>query len=263
MRILVSNDDGINAPGIKALINHLHDIATLLVVAPDREQSAIGTAVTLRQPLRLQKLSSFHGQIDSYAVEGTPADSVILALAKLAEGQIDLVISGINQGSNLGDDVLISGTVGAALQGYLRGIPTLAVSLAAPNHAKKLYFDNAARLTRLLVLQFSSGEFRDNTFLNINVPNQPLDKIQGLRITRMAHETHIETVEEGYDGRRAYYWLRRQNVYENVDQRTDIWAIKNDYISVVPLHRLFRPRAATMLNAKWASELFTRLKTGD
>jgi 5'-nucleotidase len=260
MRILVTNDDGINAPGLKALIDELDTVATLLIVAPDREQSAIGTAVTLRQPLRIQNLSPFRNRIEAYAVEGTPADSVILALAKLAQDKIDLVISGINQGSNLGDDVLISGTVGAALQGYLRGIPTLALSLAAPNHCYRLYFENTARLARLLVAQFAAGEFKSNLFLNINTPNLPLAKIKGLKITRLAHETHIETVDEGHDGRRAFYWLRRQNVYTNPDPRTDIWAIKHDYISLVPLNRLFTPRTTPQLTEDWGAALFNHLK---
>ena len=125
MRVLVTNDDGIFAPGLWILVKELKSIARVVVVAPDREQSAIGTAVTLRQPLRVQRVSPLVPGVETYSVEGTPGDSVILALGKLIKSRVDLVISGINQGPNLGDDVLISGTVAAALQGYLRGLPPL------------------------------------------------------------------------------------------------------------------------------------------
>jgi len=147
MKILVTNDDGIFASGLWTLVRELKSIAQVVVVAPDREQSATGTAVTLRQPLRVQRVAPMVTDIEAFSVEGTPCDSVILALGKLMKNSADLVISGINQGPNLGDDILISGTVGAALQGYLRGLPALAISVAG---AEKAYLDNAAKLATLL-----------------------------------------------------------------------------------------------------------------
>ena len=126
MRILVSNDDGIYAEGIWVLARHLSQLAAVIVVAPDREQSAVGTAVSLRKPLRVQKILPLYPGIEAYSVEGTPSDSVILALGKIISRRVDLVVSGINQGSNLGEDVLISGTVGAALSAYLRSFPAMA-----------------------------------------------------------------------------------------------------------------------------------------
>ncbi len=147
MKILVTNDDGILAEGLWTLVKELQNIAQVVVVAPDREQSAIGTAVTLSQPLRAQRVRPMVPEVEAYAVQGTPADSVILALEKLFKNEIALVISGINQGLNLGNDVLISGTVGAALQGYLRGLPALAISMAPTDN---LYLDGAAKIASML-----------------------------------------------------------------------------------------------------------------
>lgn len=123
MRVLVSNDDGIYADGIWILARQLSKIAQVIIVAPDREQSAVGTAVSLRKPLRVQKIIPLYPEIEAYSVEGTPSDSVIVALGKVIKEKVDLVISGINHGTNLGEDVLISGTVGAALSAYLRNFP--------------------------------------------------------------------------------------------------------------------------------------------
>jgi len=143
MKILVTNDDGILAEELGMLVKELKNIAQIVVVAPDREQSAIGTAVTLHQPLRVQKVRPMVPGVETYSVEGTPADSVILALSRLIKDKVDLVVSGINQGLNLGNDVPISGTVGAALQGYLHGFPAFAISV---ERGDSLYLDTAAKL---------------------------------------------------------------------------------------------------------------------
>jgi len=233
MKILVTNDDGIFAQGLWILVKELKSIAQVVVAAPDREQSAIGTAVTLRQPLRAQKMRPVVPGVETYSVEGTPADSVILALDKLAKGKIDLVVSGINHGSNLGDDVLISGTVGAALQGYLHGLPAVAISVAFGDN---LYLDNAARLAALLVKKIDTNALPTNTFLNVNLPNLPLTEIKGAKVTRLASESHTDTVEESHDGRRTYYWLIRQGINKDTDKKTDIWAIEQGNISITPLH---------------------------
>ena len=233
MKILVTNDDGIFAQGLWILVKELKSIAQVVVAAPDREQSAIGTAVTLRQPLRAQKMRPVVPGVETYSVEGTPADSVILALDKLAKGKIDLVVSGINHGSNLGDDVLISGTVGAALQGYLHGLPAVAISVAFGDN---LHLDNAARLAALLVKKIDTNALPTNTFLNVNLPNLPLTEIKGAKVTRLASESHTDTVEESHDGRRTYYWLIRQGINKDTDKKTDIWAIEQGNISITPLH---------------------------
>ena len=231
--ILLSNDDGILSPGLWALVRELKSVGNILVVAPDREQSAIGTAVTLRQPLRVHKIKPLVSSVEAYSVEGTPGDSVILAIEKLTSHSIDIVISGINQGPNLGDDVLISGTVAAALQGYLRSLPSLAFSTAKPDD---LYYATAARLARLIVNGIVTGSIQKDAFLNINIPEIPIDQIKGIKLAQLAHKTHIDTADEGYDGRNAYYWLKRRKLTKKVARTTDIWMLEQGYITVTELH---------------------------
>jgi len=233
MRILVTNDDGIAAPGLWAIAAEASRTHEVFVVAPDREQSAIGTAVTLRQPLRVRQTEPQKPGIVAYSVEGSPSDSVILSLEKLVKERVDLVISGINQGANLGDDVLISGTVGAALQGYLRNLPSIAISIAT---IENRHLDIAARLAALLATKIDNRVLPRDIFLNVNLPDLPLSEIKGIRITQLAHKTHIDSVNEGHDGRREYYWLVRRRLSQEVDPRTDIWAIENGYISINALH---------------------------
>ena len=232
MKILVTNDDGILSEGLWTLVRELKNIARVTVVAPDREQSGIGTAVTLRQVLRVHKVRPVVPEIETYAVDGTPSDSVILALAKLVKHQVDLVISGVNQGLNLGEDVHISGTVGAAMQGYLRGFPSLAISAPWENEQ---HLETAARAAALLVKKIAADSMPGKIFLNVNLPDAPLAKIKGVKITRLASESHINTVEEGDHGRRKFYWLRRQRASGAVGNDTDIGAIEQGYISITPL----------------------------
>lgn len=233
MKILLTNDDGIQAEGLWALAKELKNIARVVVVAPDREQSALGTAITLSQPVRVQKVKPLVPGIETYAVEGTLGDSVILALEKLVKNKIDLVISGINQGLNLGNDVLVSGTVGAALQGYLRRLPALAISIAATNGSG---LDSAVRIARLLVAKIGLNSPAGNIFLNVNLPDLPPAKIKGIKLTCLARASHIDTVEEGHDGKRKYYWLVRQRRNNSQDGMTDIGAIEQGNISITPLH---------------------------
>jgi len=257
MKILVTNDDGIFAPGLWTLVKELTSIAQVVVVAPDREQSATGTAVTLRQPLRVHRVTPTMPDVETYAVEGTPADSVILALSKLIENRVDMVISGINQGPNLGDDVLISGTAGAALQGYLRGLPALAISVAS---ADSLYLDNAAKLALLLTKRIHSKALPTDIFLNINLPDLPVTKIKGLKLTQLAHKSHIDTVEEGHDGRGEYYWLVRQELGTDVDENTDIWAIEQGNISITALHTNLSNKPSLPITDRLCSKLFQELQ---
>ncbi len=237
MRILVSNDDGISAPGLWALAGQLMQAGEVVVAAPDREQSATGTAVTLRQPLRVQKATPLIEGVKAFSVEGTPCDSVILALEKLIEEPVDLVVSGINQGLNLGDDMLISGTVGAAIQGYMRGLPAIAVSIPAGYNDWR----DAARLAKLLAEEIKAKKLPQDIFLNVNLPELPVSEIKGIRITQPAHKTHIDSVDEGYDGRRKYYWLVRKKLNNNSAEDTDMWALEHGFISITALQTtLFR-----------------------
>jgi len=256
MKILVTNDDGVFAEGLWVLVRELSNIAQLTVVAPDREQSAAGTAVTLWQPLRVRKVNSMEPEIETYAVEGTPSDSVMLALGNLVKGKIDLVISGINYGLNLGEDVYISGTVGAALQGYLHGLPSLAISTARGNS----HLDIAAKLAALLAPKITSSSLPSNLFLNINLPNLPLAEIGGVQITRLANESHINTVEERNDGKREYYWLLRQRQNKTIDKTTDIWAIEQGKISITPLSVTLSSKSSPPVLEQLCADLFPELK---
>ena len=215
MKILISNDDGVYSDGLWVLAKEVSQFAEVVVVAPDREQSAVGTAVSLRKPLKVQKIVPLEPGIEAYSVEGTPSDSVIVALGKLIPGKIDLVISGINQGTNLGEDVLISGTVGAALAAYLRGFPAIAISIAFENW-KLPFLQDASRFTALLAKRVIDSSLPGNILLNVNMPGIPLADIKDVKITSLAHKSHVNTVEEGNDGRRSYYMLIRESVNDQV-----------------------------------------------
>ncbi len=257
MEILITNDDGIFAPGLWILAEELKQTARVVVVAPDREQSGLGTAVTLRNPLRVQKVKPLVAEVEAYSVDGTPTDSVILAIGKLLKNKLDMVISGINSGPNLGDDVLISGTVGAAMMGYLHGFPALAISMASlDNH----YLDNAARLAVMLAKNLSRLSLPASSLFNINLPSLPLTEIKGIKLTRLASRSHIDTVEEGHDGRKAYYWLVRKKIERNASKDTDIWAIEKGYISITPLHTELFNQPSPLINDSICSELIKGLQ---
>ena len=232
MKILITNDDGIYTDGLWALAEELKEIASVTIVAPDRNQSGSGTSITFHHPLRLSEIKSPLKGISAYSVEGTPADSVILAIRFAIKDKIDLVISGINKGPNLGDDAFISGTVGAARQGYFYGIPSIAVSVAA---FEDPHFSSAARFSRHLVNIFGNGGLPGNLLLNVNVPNLPLEEIEGIEITKLGQRKYLDNVEPGHDGMRQYYWIVRGEPEWEVIQGSDIWALKQNKISITPL----------------------------
>ncbi len=255
MTILVTNDDGILAEGLWALVKELKSIAPVVVVAPDREQSAIGTAVTMYQPLRVHRVKSVVAEVDTYAVAGTPSDCVILGLSMLARNKIDMVVSGINHGPNLGDDVLISGTVAAALQGYLRGLHTLAISAVDSR-----WLDTAARLAALLSKWISTNSLPGKVFLNVNVPDLPPAEIKGVKITRLASGTHTDVVRERNDGKRKYYWLVRHKTDKVADNQTDVWAVEQSNISITPLHADLLNRSAPAIPDNLPCDLLLGLR---
>lgn len=230
MKILVTNDDGIYARGLWTLAVELQKIAEVVVVAPDREQSATGTSVTLHQPLHYTEAKPIIPRIKAYSVEGTPSDSVILALGMLEE--VGIVFSGINEGANLGDDVLISGTVGAALQGYFHGLPSVALSVMI---GQEVYFEVAARLANLVASRIVNDSLSTGMLLNINLPNLPLNAIKGVEITKPARRSYSDLIKEGHDGKRKYYWIVRGEPQWNKEEGTDIWAVEEGRISITPL----------------------------
>lgn len=257
MQILVSNDDGIHSEWLWALVKELKNVARVIVVAPDRERSAIGTAVTLRQTLRVKEVEPQVPGVVAYSVDGTPSDSVILALGKLAKSKIDLVVSGINHGLNLGEDVHISGTVGAALQGYLRGFPALAISSEFRNDESP---EAAAKIATLLAKRIVFLPPTPNIFLNVNLPSLSLEEICGAVITRLASQSHINTVEEGNDGKGKYYCLVRQMNDNVVDEATDVWAVERGNISITPLYTTFHRRPPMRTMKQLCAGLLSELK---
>ena len=238
MKILVTNDDGVAAPGLWALVEELSRIAEVVVVAPDREQSGVGTSVTLHSPLRVRKARPVVPGIETHIVEGTPADSVIIALRMLLKDKLDLVVSGINEGSNLGTDVLISGTVGAAFQAYFYGLPAIAVSVASFDN---LHFDPACRICSLLARQLAAGDLPPRFLFNVNLPNLPLDKLKGLEITHLGERSYTDAVKRGgikagHDGKRDYFWIAHGEPVSGEEKGTDVWALNQDKVSITPLH---------------------------
>jgi 5'-nucleotidase len=217
-------------------------VGEVCVVAPDREQSGIGTALTLHRPVRARSVSaeSYLGTeiqarypLTVYAVEGTPGDSCVLALEQLV-GKVDLVVSGINTGSNLGWDIMVSGTVGAAVQGYVRGYPTIAISVASVQNPQ---FEGAARLVQLIALRCEQTSGIGSFFLNINVPSMPLEQITGVQVTRLAGRSYGESVRSEGTGHQQRYWISRNRPIQNDNgEGTDIWALKNNRISITPLN---------------------------
>lgn len=262
MNILVTNDDGIYAEGLWTLVKELKNIGKVTVVAPDREQSAVGTALTLRQVLRIHRVKPEISGIDTFTTEGTPGDSVILALGQIIKDKVDLVVSGINYGPNVGDDVLISGTVGGALQGFLRGIPSIAVSLASIwGQTDSLHLETAALVTTLIAEKLCSNNPMTNAFLNVNVPDVPINEIRGIKPTRFAHETHVETVEEGNDGKKSYYWLMRHAIPCNPEKRTDIYTVQQCSVSITPLHSVFSRKRGIRITENFCDDIFEKIQT--
>ena len=233
MRILLTNDDGIHSAGLWAAAKALRDVGEVTVVAPDRDLSGIGTAVTLATVVRAREIDPPVEGVQAFSVEGTPADCVILAAERLAKTPIDLVVSGINQGSNLGLDIMTSGTVGGAFQGLLRRIPSMAVSVAALTGVR---YETAARTTRVLAQAFARHTLATPFLLNVNVPNSNPDGIEGVEMARLGPRAYLETVEEGNDGRGPHYWIKHDRPASFQDQEgTDIWAVHNNRISITPL----------------------------
>lgn len=256
MKILVTNDDGVHADGLWALVRELKKIGEVAVVAPESERSAIGTAVTLFEPLHASEVRAPEDGVTTYAIDGTPSDCVILALGKLITDKVDMVVSGINYKLNLGEDVYISGTVGAAMQGYFRGVPALAVS-APPDSVPALIAaaQIAAALAKKMVTHHPT-----RIFLNVNVPDLPLEEIRGIKITRLARSSHINTVTEENSEKLKQYQLIRERVEESGSDGTDIQAIVQGYVSVTPLYTSLLDKPPQRLLKKLSTELTQELK---
>lgn len=254
-RILVTNDDGYQAEGINALFDALAPHFEVWMVAPDREQSAQSHALTLHRPLRLTQHAT-----NRFSVDGTPADSVYLAVQHLLKGQVELVISGINMGPNLGDDVAYSGTVSAAMEAAFMGIDAIAISMAG---RAPFRFDGAASFALSLAREVLSRGMDHRGLLNVNVPNLPPDQLKGVRATRMGHRRYDYAVEEKRDPRgRAYYWIGGPEAEFQTLEGSDGNAIRDGYISVSPLFTDLTDYEA-LKGLGWVSRLDAHGREGD
>jgi 5'-nucleotidase len=233
MKILVTNDDGIEAESLWALVAQLRKVAQVIVIAPDAERSAIGTAVSLFRPLHIQEFSAPYRDVTAYSTDGTPSDCVILGHGKLVP-DVNIVISGINPGPNYGEDVFISGTVGAAMQGYTRGLPAVSISSSA-FQISRASLDAGARVAAELTRRMAI-EGLPRIFLNMNIPDLPLEKIGGIQLTHLARSSHINTVEEKSAGSRRQYHLVREKLPDAGSDGTDIQAIMQGNVSITPLY---------------------------
>lgn len=231
MKILLANDDGYRAEGLRYLREALEGVAPLTVVAPDRNRSGASHSLTLEVPLRVQQAEPDVW----YVINGTPTDCVHLAITGLFPHDFDMVVSGINDGANLGDDVLYSGTVAAAIEGRFLGLPTIAVSLVV-GAASGPHFSTAARIARELVLRVVGKPLHPSTILNVNVPDLPYDELQGTQVTRLGHRHRAEAAVRGQDPRgREIYWVGAAGKGQDAGPGTDFHAVANGFVSVTPL----------------------------
>ncbi|HPU01754.1 MAG: 5'/3'-nucleotidase SurE [Firmicutes bacterium] len=234
--LLITNDDGIYAEGIQLLSQVLFDSGRykLAVVAPDHERSAVGHAITMHRPLRVEQVSFLHNPaLSGWAVNGTPSDCVKLAVEALLEERPSLIISGINRGSNLGTDVLYSGTVSAAVEGIILGIPSVAVSLTERGRHEDYIF--AAEFVRDLIPHLLEEKLPAGTLLNINVPADR-NAVKGVRVTRLGTRRYRNCFDRRTDPRgMIYYWLAGELVEGEEEEDSDVWAVREGYISMTPV----------------------------
>lgn len=235
LNILISNDDGIYSKGIYELAKALKSLGKIFVVAPDKEQSATGHAITMHQPLRSKKINFFDTDIDAWWVSGTPADCIKLGIETLIGVKPDLIVSGINNGENLGTDIIYSGTVSAALEGSIFNIPAFAVSYAKYGEAD---FSKAAEYALQIIKQSLNYKIPKGIILNINIPDlSSVKKVKGIKITEVGVKKYKNNFEERKDPRgNSYYWLAGELIDSEIGENTDINAVRNGYISITPIH---------------------------
>lgn len=231
--ILVTNDDGITAPGIRALVEAVKELGKVVVVAPDKPQSGMGHAITIGQPLRMHSSNEFV-DIEAYECSGTPVDCVKLAVDKILHRKPDICLSGINHGANHSINVIYSGTMSAALEASIESIPSIGFSLL--DYSIEADFSGAQHFAKILVEQILKKPFDKHLCLNVNVPAVPLSLLKGLKVCRQAYAKYEEEFSERVDPRgRNYYWLTGEFVNFDKGRDTDVWALNNNYVSVVPV----------------------------
>ncbi len=241
--ILVTNDDGIAAPGIKALVSVAQTLGDVIVVAPDSPQSGMGHAITIHDPIRLYAVEVFPG-IEAYECSGTPVDCVKLAKHVVLKGRkVDLCVSGINHGSNAAINIIYSGTLSAAMEASLEGIPSIGFSLL--DYSYTANFEDCKPFVRKLMAYVLEHGLDEGSLLNVNIPKLAEHEIKGLKVCRQADARWVEEFMEAIDPRgQKYYWLTGKFENEDTNDDTDVWALENGYISVVPsMHDLTNYKA--------------------
>jgi 5'-nucleotidase len=226
MRILVSNDDGYQAEGIKKLTQALSEIAEVVVVAPNENKSAASSSLTIGKPLEPIQINE-----NVFAIDATPSDCVHLALCGFLKEPIDLVVTGINLGENLGDDVIYSGTVAGAIEGRFLGLPSIAISLAS---WKCKHFETAAIIAKRLVEKIEKAPLSHNTIINVNVPDVPIEQIKGIKSTRLGNR-HMSEPSIQDQNNPSLYWIGENGPEADNGEGTDFYAITNNFVSVTPL----------------------------
>ncbi|MBL0234883.1 MAG: 5'/3'-nucleotidase SurE [Chitinophagaceae bacterium] len=231
--ILITNDDGVTAPGIKNLVEAVKDLGQIYVVAPDKPQSGMGHAITIGHPLRLHKIHSIEN-VETWSCTGTPVDCVKLAVDKVLHRKPDLCLSGINHGANHSINVIYSGTMSAAVEAAIESIPSAGFSLL--DYSIEADFTGARKYVRLIVEKMLSSKLDKHTVLNVNIPSVPVELLKGFKICRQAYAKYVEDFIERNDPHgRHYYWLTGEFVNFDKGKDTDVWALDNNYVSVVPV----------------------------
>ena len=252
MRLLISNDDGYLAPGIACLGRHLADLAAITVVAPERDRSGASNSLTLDRPLRAERMENGFVRVD-----GTPTDCVHLAITGMLEEEPDMVVSGINAGANLGDDILYSGTVAAATEGRFLGLPAMAVSLVSTGNDEFEHYDTAARVARELVERLRDNPLPQDTILNVNVPDLPWAELSGVEATRLGHRHKAEKVIRDNDPRgRPIFWIGPPGAEQDAGPGTDFHAVREGRVSVTPIQVDLTRHNAVEGVAEWLTGLF-------
>lgn len=248
--ILVTNDDGFTAPGIQNLVEAVRDLGQVVVVAPDKPQSGMGHAITIGQPLRLHRVHTF-GDIEAYSCTGTPVDCVKLAVDKVLHRKPDICVSGVNHGANHSINVIYSGTMSAAVEAAIESIPSVGFSLL--DYSIEADFSGARQYAREIVEKMLSTKLEQHTVLNVNIPALPPALLKGIRICRQAYAKYEEDFIERQDPHgRKYYWLTGEFVNFDKGKDTDVWALANGYVSVVPVQfDLTHYRQKEMLQKLW------------
>lgn len=233
MKILISNDDGISSPGLSALANELKKIGDVTIVAPTTEQSAVGHAITMKYPLRITDFYK-NGDFFGYAVDGTPADCIKIGIRNIMKEPPDIVVSGINLGSNTAINIIYSGTVSAAREAAIMDVPSIAVSVTS-HEAKDFRF--AAKFSSELAQMVATNKLAAGTLLNVNVPDLPEDQIAGVLLTQQGKSKWDDIYEERKDPYgQKYYWLTGNLIQHDTTLETDQFAIRKNYVSVTPIH---------------------------